>query len=94
MVIELPMEKLIREAARAIVTNIVCLKAKFNVLVICGLHNKTLAEHIMLQSYTVGAYPCLWVFDERFFLKYVKFFPKRQSLFFQSTYVLFWKIRM
>jgi len=61
-----------REAARAIVANIACLKEKFNVLVICGLHNKVLAEHIMLESYTVGAYPHLWVFDEKFFLKYVE----------------------
>jgi leucyl aminopeptidase (aminopeptidase T) len=72
MVIQLTKEKLIREAARAIVTSIACLKEKFNVLVICGLHNKTLAEHITLESYAVRAYPYLWVFDEKSFLKYVK----------------------
>lgn len=61
-----------RETARAIVTNIACLKEKFNVLVICGIHNKTLAEHITLESYAVEAYPHLWVFDEKFFLKHAK----------------------
>jgi len=61
-----------REVAHAIVTNIACLKEKFNVLVICGLHNKILAEHIMLESYAIRAYPHLWVFDEKFFLKDVK----------------------
>jgi len=61
-----------REAARAIVTSVACLKEKFNVLVISGFHNKTLAEHITLESYAVRAYPYLWVFDERFFLKHVK----------------------
>jgi hypothetical protein len=66
------MEKQIRQAARAIVTNIACLKEKFNVLVICGLHNKTLAEHITLESYAMKAYPYLWVYDEKFFLKNVK----------------------
>jgi len=66
------MEKLVRQAARAIVTNIACLKEKFNVLVICGLHNKTLAEHITLESYAMKAYPYLWVFDEKIFLKNVK----------------------
>ena len=70
------MIKLMREAARAIVTSIACLKEKFNVLVVCGLHNKMLAEHIMLESYAVKAYPHLWVFDEKFFLKYAKTFSE------------------
>lgn len=61
-----------RKAARAIVTSIACLKREFNVLVICGLHNKMLGQHITLESYAVKAYPHLWVFDEKFFLKYVK----------------------
>ena len=39
-------------------------------LFLCGLHNKTFAEHIMLESYMVGARPYLWVFDENFFLKH------------------------
>jgi len=66
------MEKLVRQAARTIVTNIAYLKEKFNVLVICGLHNKPLAEHITLESYTMKAYPYLWVFDEKIFLENVK----------------------
>jgi len=60
-----------KDAARVIVSNIVCLKKKSNVLVICGLHNKILAEHIMLESYAMRAYPHLWMFDEKLFLKYV-----------------------
>jgi len=75
VVIQLPIEKLMRKAARAIVTSIACLKEKFNVVIISGLHNKTLAEHIMLESYAVKAYPYLWVFNEKFFLKHAKFFP-------------------
>jgi len=35
------MGKLMKEAAHAIATRIACLKENFNVLVICGLHNKT-----------------------------------------------------
>lgn len=72
MVIQLTMEKSMREAARAITTSIACLKENFNVLVICGLHNKMLAELITLESYVVKAYPHLWMFDEKFFLKYSK----------------------
>jgi hypothetical protein len=37
-----------RKVALAIVTSVACLKEKFDVLVISGLHNKTLAEYIML----------------------------------------------
>lgn len=48
-----------RKAGRAIVTSIACLKRKFNVLVICGLHNKMLGQHIILESYAVKAYPHL-----------------------------------
>jgi len=65
-----------REAAHAIVTNIACLKKKFNVLVICGLHNKMLAEQIMLASYVMKAHPYLWMFDEKFFMKYQKTFSE------------------
>jgi len=72
----LSMEKLMREAARAIVTSIACLREKFNVLVICGLHNKALAEYITRESYAVGAYPYLWVFDEKFFLQYTEILSK------------------
>jgi len=76
MVIQLPMENLVRETARAIVTSIACLKEKFNVIVICGLHNKTLAERITLESYALRAYPYLWVFDEKFFMKYAETFSE------------------
>jgi leucyl aminopeptidase (aminopeptidase T) len=76
MGIQLPMEKLMRKAARAIVTTVACLKEKLNVLVICGLHNKALAEQLTLESYAVRAYPYLWVFDEKFFLKHVKIISK------------------
>ena len=76
MVIQLTMQKLMEEAACAIVTNVACLKEKFNVLVICGLHNKMLAEYITLESYVVEAYPYVWVFDEKFFLKYAKTFSE------------------
>jgi leucyl aminopeptidase (aminopeptidase T) len=72
----LSMKKSLREAAHRIVTNIAGLKEKFNVLIICGLHNKALAEFITLESYAVGAYPYLWVFDDKIFLKYVKTFPE------------------
>lgn len=67
------MDKSMREVAHTIATSIACLKEKFNVLIICGLHNKRLAEHIVLESYTVGAYPYLWVFDEKFLLTHAKF---------------------
>jgi leucyl aminopeptidase (aminopeptidase T) len=66
------MEKLMKKTAHTIVTNIACLKEKFNVLIICGLHNKALAEYITLESYTVGAHPYLWEFDEKIFLKHAK----------------------
>jgi len=69
-------EKLMRDTARIIVANIAFLKEKHNVLVICGLHNRALAEYITLESYAVGAYPYLWVFDERFFLKHAKILPE------------------
>ncbi len=64
--------KSMRKVAHTIVTNIAFLKEKFNVLIICGLHNKTLAEYITMESYALGAYPYLWVFDEKFMLKHAK----------------------
>jgi len=97
-VIQVVMEKLMKDAAHAIVTNIARLKEKFNVLIICGLHNKTLAEHIMLESYVVRAYPYLWVFDEKFFLKHVKFFcedgiailPEHLCSLLENSNVIIW----
>jgi leucyl aminopeptidase (aminopeptidase T) len=70
------LENSMREAAHTIATNIACLKEDFNVLIICGLHNKTLAEYITLESYAVGAYPYLWVFDDAAYLKQAKIPPE------------------
>ena len=70
------LENSMREAAHTIATNIACLKEDFNVLIICGLHSKTLAEHITLESYAVGAYPYLWVFDDAVYLKQAKIPPE------------------
>jgi leucyl aminopeptidase (aminopeptidase T) len=67
---KLDMENSMRETANVIVRSIACLRKKSSVLILCGLHNKTFAEHIMLESYMVGARPYLWVFDENFFLKH------------------------
>jgi leucyl aminopeptidase (aminopeptidase T) len=60
----------LRQAARVVVANVACLRKKLNVLIICGLHNKVFAESIALESYRVGAYPYLWVFDERLFVNH------------------------
>jgi len=46
------------------------------VLIVCGLHNKAFAEQLSLESYVVGAHPYLWMFDEKFFLKYSEKFPE------------------
>lgn len=94
----LSMEKSIREAAHTIVADIACLKEKFNVLIICGLHNKDLAEYITLESYAVGAYPYLWVFDEKVFLKHakipsenvVKVLPKHVCSLLMDSDVIVW----
>jgi len=66
------LEKSMREVAHTIVNDIAFLREDINVLIICGLHNKTLAEYIALESYAVGAYPYLWMFDEKVFLNHVK----------------------
>ena len=65
-----------RETANIIVNSVACLRRNFDVLVVCGLHNKVFAEQLMLESYAVGAHPYLWVFDEKFFLKYSRKFPE------------------
>jgi len=78
-----------RDVAHIIATSIACLKEKFNVLIICGLHNKRLAEYIILKSYTVGAYPYLWVFDEKFLLTHAKFYQETCSAFFLNMCILF-----
>jgi leucyl aminopeptidase (aminopeptidase T) len=58
-----------QEAASILITDAACLKEKSNVLVICGLHNKMVAEHIVSECQAKGANPHLWVFDERTFRK-------------------------
>ncbi|MBS7633418.1 aminopeptidase [Candidatus Bathyarchaeota archaeon] len=87
-----------KTTAHTIVTDIACLKEKFNVLVICGHHNKTLAEHITLESYAMRAYPYLWVFDERFFLRHAKtlsdetvaILPEHLRSFLENSDVIIW----
>jgi len=59
----------LKECAHVIVTNVAVLRRRPNVLVICGPHNKVLAEYIMLESQRIGAHPNLWAFDEDFFRK-------------------------
>lgn len=59
-----------RQVARVVVANAACIRKKLNVLIISGLHNKVFAESITVESYKLGAYPYLWVFDEKFFVKY------------------------
>jgi len=59
----------LKESAHVIVTDVACLRKRPSVLIICGPHNKVLAEYIMLESQRVGAQPHLWAFDENFFLK-------------------------
>lgn len=58
------------ETAHVIVSSGACLRKNSNVLIVCGRHNKVFAELLMLESYVVRAYPYLWEFDEKFFLKY------------------------
>ncbi len=59
----------LKESAHTIVTDVARLRKRPNVLIICGPHNKILAEYIMLESRRVGTHPSLWMFDENFFLK-------------------------
>ena len=65
-------ERALKEAAHVIVTRAACLRKRRDVLVICGLHNKILAQYIMLESQRVGAHPFLWEFNEDFFLESLK----------------------
>lgn len=94
---KLSMEKMIGDAARVIVIRVACLRRNFNVLIICGLHNKVFAERLVLESYSVGAYPYLWVFDERLLLKYSKFsenavatLPKHVRCLLENSDVIMW----
>jgi leucyl aminopeptidase (aminopeptidase T) len=59
----------LKESAHVIVTSVASLRKRPDVLIICGSHNKVLAEYIMLESQRVGAHPHLWAFDEDFYVK-------------------------
>lgn len=59
----------LKESAHIIATNVACLRKTPNVLIVCGSHNKMLAEYIMLESQRMRAHPNLWAFDEEFFVK-------------------------
>jgi len=53
-----------KEAASSMVTRCACLKKGFNVVIICGRHNRAFAEDLMLECYAEHAFPHLWMFDE------------------------------
>jgi leucyl aminopeptidase (aminopeptidase T) len=86
------------QAARVLAANVACLRKGLSVLIICGLHNKVFAESIALESYTLGAYPYLWVFDERFYVKYprkvsrdaVAVLPKHICALIKESDVIVW----
>ena len=65
-------ERALKESVHVIVTRVACLRKRPNVLVICGLHNKILAEYIILEAQRIGAHPFLWEFNEDFFLESLK----------------------
>jgi leucyl aminopeptidase (aminopeptidase T) len=56
---------LTRKTAHIIVHDIARLRENATVTIICGLHNKRLAEDITLESHLTGAQPFLWVFNEK-----------------------------
>jgi len=60
-------ERALKETAHVIVTRVACLRKRRGVLVICGPHNKILAQYIMLEAQRVGARPFIWEFNEDFF---------------------------
>jgi leucyl aminopeptidase (aminopeptidase T) len=60
-------ERALKETAHVIVTRAACLKKGRDALVICGPHNKVLAQYIMLEAQRVGSQPFLWEFNEDFF---------------------------
>jgi len=62
----------LKESAHVIVTRVACLRRRPNVLIICGPHNKVLAEYVMLESQRIGAHPQLCTFDEEFYLTSLK----------------------
>ncbi len=60
-------ERELKETAHVIVTRAACLRRGRDALVICGSHNKVLAQYIMLEAQRVGSQPFLWEFNEDFF---------------------------
>ncbi len=60
-------ERALKETAHVIVTRAACLRKGRDALVICGPHNKVLAQYIMLEAQRVGSQPSLWEFNEDFF---------------------------
>jgi leucyl aminopeptidase (aminopeptidase T) len=60
-------ERALKETAHVIVTRAACLRRGRDALVICGPHNKVLAQYIMLEAQRVGSQPFLWEFNEAFF---------------------------
>lgn len=74
--VRLSMERMMRQAAGAIVNKAAFLRKGCKVLVICGLHNKWFAENLVLESYAANAYPYLWVFDENLLLKSLTSVPE------------------
>jgi leucyl aminopeptidase (aminopeptidase T) len=60
-------ERALKETAHVIVTSAACLRKGRDALVICGSHNKVLAQYIMLEAQRVGSQPFLWEFNEDFF---------------------------
>ncbi len=61
-----------KKAAHSIATRAALLKRGSNVLIICGKHNSTFAEGLMLECYAKHACPHLWVFDEHLLPKRAK----------------------
>ena len=75
----------LKETAHVIATKVACLRQTPSVLIICGLHNKMLAEYIMLEAQRVGARPYVWTFDEEFFLKRLETAEKLTTVFLDNA---------
>jgi hypothetical protein len=92
------MNHVLGEAARVLVVDVAGLKEKSNVLLISGLHNKTFADLVALESYRVGACPHIWVFDENFFVRHsrqvssdaVAVLPKNLRALIEESDVIVW----
>jgi leucyl aminopeptidase (aminopeptidase T) len=60
-------ERALKETAHVIAASAACLRKGRDALIICGPHNKVLAQYIMLEAQRVGSQPFLWEFNEDFF---------------------------